>query len=67
MMISSEKADAIVISKDPVRRKLALDEKILEQVVKFNYLVSQISSYRSLIEELKTNTMKSFRISGSLR
>lgn len=67
MIISTEKTKSMVISKEPVRCKLMVDNKTIEQVMKFNYLGSQISSSRNLIEEVRANCIKASFISGSLR
>ncbi|CAG9830839.1 unnamed protein product [Diabrotica balteata] len=48
MRISVEKTKCIVISKEPRRCKLEIDGKIVEQVMKFNYLGVEVTSDRDI-------------------
>lgn len=67
MQISSEKTQAMVISKDPIRCKLVVDECIVDQVMNFNYLGVQASSSRNTVNEVDNQIRKAVRISGYLR
>jgi len=67
MEVSTGKTKSMVISKDPIRCKLEIDKKIIEQVMKFNYLGVEISSERNSYKEVKHQVMKGARISGYLR
>jgi len=54
MLISerTEKTQSMVIAKEPIRLKLMAHNKIIQQILKFNYLDTLISSDRNLIEEI---------------
>lgn len=67
MTISIEKTKSLVMSKDPIRCKLMVDGRTIEQVMQFNYLGSHITSCRNLIAETRQNSIKASKISGNLR
>jgi hypothetical protein len=53
MRISIEKTKTLAIAMDPTRWKLAMDNKIIEQVAKVEYLKIKISNDGKVEEELK--------------
>ncbi|XP_055380820.1 uncharacterized protein LOC129611625 [Condylostylus longicornis] len=67
MEISVEKTKNMVISKNPLRCKLAVYEKSIEQVMEFKYLGALITSSRDLTKEVKTQATKASSISGYLK
>ncbi|XP_044746226.1 uncharacterized protein LOC123322928 [Coccinella septempunctata] len=67
MSISINKTQSMVISKNPIRCKLAVDSGIIQQVSRFNYLETNISCERNLLEEARTQSIKASRVSGYLR
>lgn len=66
MQISSEKTKCMTISINPIRCKLEIDGKIIEQVNKFNYLGTLLTSNGTTEEELKSQVDKACRIAGCL-
>lgn len=67
MLINTEKTKCLVISKEPIRCKLEIDSKIVEQVNHFKYLGAEITNHGNLPLEVREQTMKAARISGCLR
>jgi len=67
MLISTEKTQFMVTSKEPIRCKLMAHNKIIQQVLKFNYLGTVISSDRYLTEEIRMQANKTNDIAGYLR
>lgn len=67
MKIATEKTKAMVIAKEPVRCKLMVEEKVIEQVRKFKYLGLEITSNRNIVEEVRSQATKATLISGQLR
>lgn len=67
MQISISKTQAMTISKEPLRCKLSLNNKTIEQVMTFNYLGAITSSSRNLYEEVRLQANKAARLSGGLR
>ncbi|XP_050452220.1 uncharacterized protein LOC126851927 [Cataglyphis hispanica] len=67
MVISTEKTWSMVISKEPIRCKLVINDEIIEQVMKLNYLGIEASSDRNIIREVQTQADKANRISGYLK
>ena len=57
----------LTIAKEPLRCKLAVYGKSMEQVINFKYLGVTITSSRDLEKEVKAQTLKVFLISGYLR
>ena len=45
-------------SKEPLRCKLEIDGRMVEQFMKFNYLGVNIASSRNLVKEIKTKAQK---------
>lgn len=67
MRVSTDKTKSLVISKDPRRCKLEINQKLIEQVMEFSYLGVKISSHRNLNNEVKQQAAKGARMSGYLR
>ncbi|XP_045465000.1 uncharacterized protein LOC123674152 [Harmonia axyridis] len=67
MQISITKTKTLVVSKEPVRCKLSLENKIIEQVMSFDYLGIQITSSQNRTNEVNGQANKASRISGALR
>ena len=59
MLISTSKTQCLTIAKEPLRSKLAVYEKSMEQVMNFKYLGVTITS--------STDTLKASLISGYLQ
>ena len=67
MKISIEKTKALTISKQPLRCKLAVYGKPIEQVMEFDYLGVKITSSKDLTSEVTNQANKAARIAGCLR
>jgi len=67
MEISVEKTKSMVISREPIRCKLVVYDKIIEQVMSFKYLGIETTSTRSLFNEVRSQANNASRISGYLR
>ena len=67
MEISATKTKSMVIAKNPIRCKLELEGKIIEQVMNFTYLGVKITSDGNLQDEVDTQLMKAYRVAGCLR
>lgn len=67
MFIFTEKTQLIVISKEPTRCKLEVNNKVVQQFMKFNYLGSITSSDRDLIEKIRIQANRANGIAGYLR
>ena len=67
MKISAEKTKSLTISKAPLRCKLALENKVIEQVVTFRYLGVEITSHSNLYNEVLNQTTKAAAVSGCLK
>lgn len=67
MSISAEKTKCMTISKDPIRCKPAVEDKIIEQVSQFTYLGIQLSNNHDPPKDLRSLINKSAAIAGSLR
>lgn len=66
LTLSTKKTKTLTISKEPLRCKLQLYDKVIEQVMSFTYLGIQITSHQDLETEVKTQSIKALRISGCL-
>lgn len=66
MIISTEKTKTIVITKEPIRCKLEIENKIIEQLMDFKYLGINLSSYGDLVSEVKEQVTKASRVAGCL-
>lgn len=64
MEISTNKTKSMVITRDPIRNKLEVRGAIIEQVISFNYLGVEITSYKHLVVETTAQTKKATRIAG---
>ena len=53
----------MTISKEPLRCKLEIDGRMVEQVMEFNYLGVNITSSRNLVKAIKTQAV---RVAGCL-
>ena len=58
MVISTSKTQCLTIAKEPLRCKLAVYGKSIEQVMNFKYLGVTITSSRDLEKEVKAQTLK---------
>ncbi|XP_045477896.1 uncharacterized protein LOC123683044 [Harmonia axyridis] len=67
MMISAEKTESMVISKEPIRCKLAVHDKPIRQTLHCKYLGVEISSHMNVYQEVRAQANKASRISGCLR
>ena len=67
MLISISKTQCLTIAKEPLRCKLAVFGKGIEQIINFKYLGVTITSNRDLEKEVKAQTLKASLISGYLR
>lgn len=67
MIVSTEKTKCMVISKEPVRCKLEVEGKIIQQVMSFKYLGIDISSDRNTYKEVQHQSIKGAQVSGFLR
>ncbi|XP_045480950.1 uncharacterized protein LOC123685335 [Harmonia axyridis] len=67
MLINTTKTKCMVKSKEPVRCKLEIDGKMVEQVKEFTYLGADITSYGDLKRVVRNQTMKASTISGCLQ
>ncbi|XP_045466574.1 uncharacterized protein LOC123675272 [Harmonia axyridis] len=67
MIISLKKTESMVISREPIRCKLAVNDKPIKQTLQCTYLGVEISSCKNLYQEVRTQTNKASRISGCLR
>lgn len=65
MIISTDKIKTMTISKESIRCKL-VDNKIIEQVMKFIYLDVELSSYGDLDYEIRYQVNKANKISDWL-
>lgn len=67
MKISTPKTKSMVISKEPIRCKLVIDNQLIEQVSSFNYLGVNISSSRDITKEVRLQANRASLIAGYLR
>lgn len=66
MVISASKTKSMTTSKIPTRCKLVVDDKIIQQVMKFNYLGIELSGYGDIELEVRQQTNKALRVAGCL-
>ena len=66
LKISPKKTKSLTISKELLRCKLQIYNTIIEQVLSFNYLGVQITSFRDLNTEVRHQAIKASKISGCL-
>lgn len=64
IMLNTNQAKYVTISRDPIRCKLEFDSKII-QLMNFNYLEADISSDKTY-QEVNTQITKVVRISGCM-
>jgi len=67
MTISIEKTKSITFARDPIRCKLVVQDKIIEQVSEFKYLGMDLSSYHDPVKNLRSQINKASVMSGCLR
>ena len=67
MKISIDKTKALTIAKQPLRCKLAVYQRPIEQVMEINYLGVKITSYKDLTSEVSTQANKAACVAGCLR
>lgn len=67
MTISVEKTKCLTASKEPVRCKLEINRKIIEQTTTFNYLGVTVTSDRIIHKEVQNQVKKAATVSGALR
>lgn len=67
MKVSIPKTKSMVISKELIRCKLAIDDQLIEQVFSFNYLDINTSSSRDVTKEVRSQVNRASIISGCLR
>ncbi|XP_045463812.1 uncharacterized protein LOC123673370 [Harmonia axyridis] len=66
MVISASKTKSLTTSKIPIRCKLAVDDKIIQQEMKFKYLGIELSGYGDIELEVRQQTNKALRVAGCL-
>lgn len=66
MEISINKTKCMTIAKDPLRCKLAIENKPIEQVMQLKYLGTTITSSGMSLQEVKDQVTKANRIAGCL-
>ena len=66
MTISALKTKCMTTSKTPLRCKLEVDGKIIQQVMKFKYLGISISGFGDVETEVRKQTQKATRIARCL-
>ena len=67
LKISSKKTKSLIISKEPLKCNLQVNNMNVEQVTSFNYLGVQIKSSKDLTTEVRHQAIKASRISGCLK
>lgn len=66
MIISSEKTKCMTTSAEPIRCKLEVDGKVIQQEMKFMYLGIELSANASIDKEVKRQITKANKVAGSL-
>jgi hypothetical protein len=66
MKIPIHKTKAMTISNEPLRCKLEIDGRMVEQVMEFSYLGVNIISSGNLIYEIETQAQRAARVAGCL-
>ncbi|XP_015181515.1 PREDICTED: uncharacterized protein LOC107069067 [Polistes dominula] len=66
MKISAEKTKCMTTVKIPIRCKLEIEGKVIQQVMRFRYLGIEISGYGDIEEEVREQTTKAARVAGCL-
>ncbi|GJQ86175.1 hypothetical protein Trydic_g12445 [Trypoxylus dichotomus] len=67
MQISMEKKESMVASKEHIKCKLAVNDKPIHQCMLCTYLGIEITSFKSLQQEVRAQINKVLRTSGYLR
>ena len=66
MRILIQKTKSITTSKKSLRCKFEIDDRVVEQVMEFNYLGVKITSSGNLVKGIKTQAQKAARVAGCL-
>nr|XP_018912057.1 PREDICTED: uncharacterized protein LOC109040537 [Bemisia tabaci] len=66
MKVSAAKTKSMVVSRNPIRCKLEVDGKMIEQVMEFKYLGALLTSAKDLGTEVRDQALKAARIAGCL-
>lgn len=66
LTISASKTKCMTTSKTPIRCKLAIDDKIIHQEVKFSYLGIEISCFGDIESEVRGQAIKAARTASQL-
>lgn len=66
MVISASKTKSLTTSKIPIRCKLVVDDKIIQQEMKFKYLGIELSGYGDIELEVRQQTNKALKVAGCL-
>lgn len=67
MQVSVAKIKSVVISKDPIRCKLVVNDGIIKQVMTFNYLGVEVSANLDKTREVRYQTNKANWVYGRVR
>lgn len=57
----------MVISKEPRRYKLQIDNSRMEQVLNFKYLGEEVTNYRDIIGEIQAQNTKATQVESCLK
>ncbi|XP_072159004.1 uncharacterized protein [Bemisia tabaci] len=66
MKVSAAKTKSMVVSRNPIRCKLEVDGKMIEQVMEFKYLGALLTSAKDLGTEVQDQALKAARVAGCL-
>lgn len=66
MKVSAAKTKSMVVSRNPIRCKLEVDGKMIEQVMEFKYLGALLTSAKDLGTEVRDQALKAARVAGCL-
>lgn len=66
MIISAQKTKCMTTAKVPLRCKLEVNQKIVEQVMEFSYLGVELSSFGDLEREVSQQVVRANKIAGCL-
>ncbi|XP_072158040.1 uncharacterized protein [Bemisia tabaci] len=66
MKVSAAKTKSMVVSRNPIRCKLEVDGKMIEQVMEFKYLGALLTSAKDVGTEVQDQALKAARVAGCL-
>nr|XP_018910888.1 PREDICTED: uncharacterized protein LOC109039726 [Bemisia tabaci] len=66
MKVSAAKTKSMVVSRNPIRCKLEVDGKMIEQVMELKYLGALLTSAKDLETEVQDQALKAARVAGCL-